>query len=226
MGLTVTPASLTITAQDQSKVYGTTASLGTLAFTTAGLVNADSVSGVTLTSPGSIATASVLGGPYAITPSAAQGSGLSNYAISYVNAPVGLTVFAAPELIANGAPSLGTSVFPTSTQPGSDGLSGLSAGALSELPLFGVSSETVGNIPHSAQVEPVDSPGDVVADAAFGLSPIGSGTVPQAGGSHSRQQATIPGHQEYEGHLCTQRNMKGILDPHGATKMHFTNLCS
>ena len=93
-GLTVNPATLTITANDQSKIYGTVANLGTTAFTETGLVtaNGDTVTGVTLTSPGSGATATVLGGPYAITPSAAAGTGLSNYTIVYDNAPIGLTV--------------------------------------------------------------------------------------------------------------------------------------
>ena len=89
--LTVTPASLTVTATDQSKVYGTTANLGTTSFTTWGLVGSDSVSGVTLSSPGSVATAGVNGGtPYALYASGAVGSGLSNYNIHYVVG--GLTV--------------------------------------------------------------------------------------------------------------------------------------
>jgi hypothetical protein len=94
VGLTVNPATLTITANDQSKVYGTVANLGTTGFTETGLVtaNGDTVSGVTLTSTGSAASATVLGGPYIITPSAAAGTGLSNYTIVYDNAPTGLTV--------------------------------------------------------------------------------------------------------------------------------------
>ena len=83
---TVDPASLTITASDQSKTYGQTASLGTTAFTENGLVtaNGDSITGVTLTSLGSVATANVTSSPYTITASSATGSGLSNYTIAYV----------------------------------------------------------------------------------------------------------------------------------------------
>ena len=92
--LAVTPRPMTITASGQSKLYGSAAILGTSAFTTSGLVNNDSVTGATLTSPGSSATASVAGGPYAITPSAAVGSGLSNYTIGYINGQ--LTVNPAP----------------------------------------------------------------------------------------------------------------------------------
>jgi hypothetical protein len=88
--LTVNPAALTITASNQSKTYGATANLGTTAFTEAGLVNSDTITGVTLTSAGSAAAANV--GVYTLTPSAALGTGLSNYTIAYRPAPVGLTV--------------------------------------------------------------------------------------------------------------------------------------
>ena len=54
-------------------------------FTTSGLVNGDTVTSVTLTSTGAAATATVAGSPYAIVPSAAVGTGLGNYTISYVN---------------------------------------------------------------------------------------------------------------------------------------------
>src|SRR6202041_1634365 len=59
--LTVNPAALTVTASSQAKTYGQTASLG---FTTSPLFNSDSVDGVTLTSAGAAATASVGGSPY------------------------------------------------------------------------------------------------------------------------------------------------------------------
>ncbi len=54
-------------------------------FTTSGLVNSDTVTSVTLTSPGAAATAAVAGSPYSIIPSAAVGTGLGNYNISYVD---------------------------------------------------------------------------------------------------------------------------------------------
>jgi len=81
--LTVNPATLTVTASNQSKTYGTTLDLGTTAFTETGLVNSDTLTAVTLSSPGTVATATVAGGHYAITPSNAAGTGLSNYTISY-----------------------------------------------------------------------------------------------------------------------------------------------
>ena len=95
--LTVTPANLTITANAASKTYGTTGGLSGTAFTASGLVNGDAVTGVTETSGGSAATAGV--GSYVITPSAATGTGLGNYSISYTNGtltvtPANLTVTA------------------------------------------------------------------------------------------------------------------------------------
>jgi hypothetical protein len=81
--LTVNPAALTITASGQAKTYGQTAALGTTAFTTSGLVNSDTVSGVTLSSTGAVGTAGA--GTYAIVPGSAVGTGLSNYTIGYVN---------------------------------------------------------------------------------------------------------------------------------------------
>jgi hypothetical protein len=85
-GFSIGKASLTITANDQQKAFGQSLDLGTTAFTPSGLVASDSVSAVTLTSPGSGAGAAV--GNYAIVPSAAvagNGTDLSNYAITYVN---------------------------------------------------------------------------------------------------------------------------------------------
>ena len=82
--LAVTPAPLTITAMDASKVYGQTPTLS--AFTTTALQNGESIGSVTETSPGTLANAPVAG-PYAIIPSAASGGTFtpSNYAITYVN---------------------------------------------------------------------------------------------------------------------------------------------
>ncbi|MDP9011820.1 MAG: filamentous hemagglutinin N-terminal domain-containing protein [Pseudomonadota bacterium] len=115
--LAVNPASLTVTASNQSKTYGTTLALGNSAFTEVGLVNSDTLSAVTLSSPGSPATATVAGGPYAITASNAVGTGLSNYSISYVNGslavnPAALTVTASNQSKTYGTTlALGSSVF-------------------------------------------------------------------------------------------------------------------
>ena len=116
--LSVTPAALTVTASSQAKTYGQTATLG---FTTSPLFNSDSVDGVTLTSAGAAATASVGGSPYVITASNAVGSGLSNYTISYVNGALSVTPAALTVTAANqswGSVSLvGGSLVPGNVAP-------------------------------------------------------------------------------------------------------------
>ena len=83
--LTVSPKPLTITANNRTKTYGATVAFAGTEFAAGGLVNADTVTGVTLTSAGAAASATVAGSPYSIVPSAAVGTGLSNYTISYVS---------------------------------------------------------------------------------------------------------------------------------------------
>jgi prolyl-tRNA editing enzyme YbaK/EbsC (Cys-tRNA(Pro) deacylase) len=98
--LTVGQANLSITAGNQSKPYGAALVLGTTNFTASGLLNSDTVSGVTLTSSGSGSTATV--GAYSIVPGAATGTGLANYSIAYNSGT--LTVNNATPIIA-GAPT-------------------------------------------------------------------------------------------------------------------------
>jgi len=83
--LTVTPAPLTVTASDVSKVYGQTPTLS--GFSSTGLVNSETIGSITETSIGSAATASVSVSPYVITASNATGGTFAkaNYSISYVN---------------------------------------------------------------------------------------------------------------------------------------------
>ena len=76
---------LTVTATDRSKTYGEALVLGDSAFTAAGLRPGDSVTSVTLASGGGAAAAAVSGSPYRIVPSAATGTGLDKYAITYVD---------------------------------------------------------------------------------------------------------------------------------------------
>lgn len=94
----ITPAPLTVTALDVTKVFGETPTLSL--FTTAGLVNSETVASVTETSPGTAATAAVPG-PYAITPSAATGGTFtpSNYTITYVNGALLVTPVAVPPIV-------------------------------------------------------------------------------------------------------------------------------
>src|SRR5207244_3235125 len=82
---TIDKRGLDITANNQSKNYGDTFNFTGSEFTTGAgqLVNGDSVTSVTLTSTGAAVSATVGGSPYGIVPSAALGSGLGNYIISY-----------------------------------------------------------------------------------------------------------------------------------------------
>jgi hypothetical protein len=88
--LTITHRALTITANSRSKNFGETVVFTGTEFTTGAgqLVPGDTVTSVTLTSTGAPAAAGVGGHP--IVPSAAVGSGLTNYNIQYV--PGTLTV--------------------------------------------------------------------------------------------------------------------------------------
>jgi filamentous hemagglutinin family protein len=97
--LTVTPAVLIVTADNADKLYGQSITLPTTAFTAAGLVNGDTLAGVSLTSAGTAATAAVAGSPYAITPSAAVGGSYvaTNYVTTYVDGV--LTVRPAPLVV-------------------------------------------------------------------------------------------------------------------------------
>jgi hypothetical protein len=79
----ITPRSMTITAGDLSKTFGATITFAGTEFTVVGLLNTDLVNGMTLTSAGVDATAAA--GMYAIVPSAAAGTGLDNYNITYLN---------------------------------------------------------------------------------------------------------------------------------------------
>jgi hypothetical protein len=95
--LAVGPANLTVTANNRTKTYGSTATFLGTEFAAVGLLNGDTVTHVSLTSSGAAATATV--GSYNIVPSNASGTGLSNYNISYNNGtlavgPANLTVTA------------------------------------------------------------------------------------------------------------------------------------
>ncbi|WP_183865510.1 MBG domain-containing protein, partial [Pedobacter cryoconitis] len=86
--LTVTPAALTITADNQTKGYG--AALPTLTASASGFVNGDTFASLTtqpVLSTTATAASSVAGSPYVITPSGAVSA---NYSINYV--PGNLTV--------------------------------------------------------------------------------------------------------------------------------------
>jgi hypothetical protein len=125
--LTIDKAALTITAESTSKTYGQAMTFAGTEFSTAGLVNGDTVSGVTLTSAGAAANSGVAGSPYAIVASSAVGSGLDNYTICYVAgslavspAPLTITACNASKITgeANPAFTVGYSGFVLGEGPG------------------------------------------------------------------------------------------------------------
>ena len=129
--LTVNAATLTITANDDSKTYGTPKTFSSTAFTESGLVNGDTITGVTETSTGAPASATV--GAYNIVPSAATGTGLSNYTIGYANGT--LTVNPATLTItANNAMKVYGAALPMLSASYSGLVNGDSAGSLATPP--------------------------------------------------------------------------------------------
>jgi hypothetical protein len=88
--LTITASNLTITANSTSKAFGTTLSFAGTEFTTSALVSGDSVTSVTLQANGGTNATDAVGS-YTIIPSAATGSGLGNYNLSYANGTLTVT---------------------------------------------------------------------------------------------------------------------------------------
>lgn len=174
--LTVTAAPLTVTAANASKTYG--AVFNGTAFTTSGLVNGDTVTGVTLSSPGAAATAAVAASPYAIVPSAAAGTGLANYAIAYSNG----------SLTVNPAPLTITATSASKTYGGS-----FSGTAFTSSTLFNgdtVSSVTLTSPGAPATAAVAGSPYAIVPSAAIGTG-LANYTISYASGALAVNRATL-----------------------------------
>jgi uncharacterized repeat protein (TIGR03803 family) len=120
--LSVSPAPLTVTAKNQSKTYGQTVAFAGTEFTTSGLLNNDAVSSVTLMSSGAAASATVAASPYAIVPSAAAGSGLANYTITYANGALTVNPAALTITANNRAKTFGQTVTFAGTEFSASGL--------------------------------------------------------------------------------------------------------
>ncbi len=86
-GLTanITPKDLYITADNQAKCQGVGVTLNGTEFSVSGIISPDEVTSVTLTSAGTSAGTAASSTAYNILPSAAVGSGLSNYTLHYNN---------------------------------------------------------------------------------------------------------------------------------------------
>jgi hypothetical protein len=146
--LAVTPAPLTVTANNAVKTYGQSVTFGPMAFTSTGLRNGDTIVGVTETSLGALATAAVAGSPYTIVPSNAVGGTYvsSNYTTTYLPGTLAITP-AALTITANSltktygeAVSLSPSAFTASGLQNGDTIGGVteaSAGAAASAPVAG-----------------------------------------------------------------------------------------
>ena len=165
--LAVNTASLTITANSRSKIYGQAVSFAGTEYTPAGLVNGDTVSSVTLSSAGAATSATVAGSPYSIAPSSAVGPGLGNYAISYQPGVLTVTPAALTITANNRSKTYGQAVTFAGTEFTLTGLQ---------------NSDTVGTVTltssgAAAAAEVAGSPYSIVPSAASGGTGLGNYTI-------------------------------------------------
>jgi len=172
--LTVSPANLTVTASNAMKVYGQS---GTLlnAFSTTSLLNNETVGSVTETSSGTAATASVLGGPYAIIPGNAVGGtfNASNYNILYMNGALTVTPANLVITVANTTKYYGeTPILTAFTVNGL--LNGETIGAFTETSPGTAQSASVAGSPYPIQFSPAS--GGTFINSNYNISYI-NGTL-------------------------------------------------
>ena len=160
--LTVTPAPLTISANNQSKVYG--AGLPTLTASYSGLVNGDTLASLTSVaslSTTATATSHVSGNPY---PIAASGAADADYAISY--AAAALTVTPAPLTIAaNSQSKLYGAALPTLTASYAGFVNGDTSASLTSLASLSTTATAASHVAGSPYT--ISASGAVDADYAI-----------------------------------------------------------
>ncbi len=145
--LSVTTAPLTITADDQTKIYG--AALPTLTASYTGFVNGNTQASLTTQptlSTTATAASSVAGSPYPITPSGAVDA---DYSISYVAGSLSVTT-APLTITADDQNSIAGQALPTLTASYNGFVNGDTAGSLTTQPTVtttGTSSSPVGPYP-------------------------------------------------------------------------------
>jgi filamentous hemagglutinin family protein len=153
----ITPAPLTIQANNNTKVYGQTFTPASTAFTTpVAPVAGEIVGSVTETSPAGTPPTAAVPGPYAITPSAATGGTFtpSNYIITYVNGA--LTVTPAPLTVkANDA----TKIYGQTFTP---------AGTAFTTPVAPQNGETVGSV---TETSPTGTPPTAAVPGPYAITP-------------------------------------------------------
>jgi hypothetical protein len=146
--LTINPAPLTITASNASKTYGQTAALAATAFSSAGLLNGDTIEGVTLTSTGAAPTAPI--GAYALVPSAASGPRAGNYSITYSNGTLTVSTTSLTITADNASKYVGTTLTFVGTEFMAAGLqNGETIGSVTLTSAGALSTATVAGSPYS-----------------------------------------------------------------------------
>ena len=130
----ITPHTLTITADNQSKMVGDSFTFTGTEFTSSGLQNGQTIGSVTLTSAGADASASAAGSPYSIVPSNATGGTFtpSNYSIGYV---AGLFTVNAPA-VSNTVPPIPSTVTEIITGNSAANYNGSSGSASDDVSQF------------------------------------------------------------------------------------------
>jgi hypothetical protein len=177
---TITPKALTITASSVPKTYGAAVTFAGTEFTAGGLVGSDNVTSVTLTSAGAAAGATVAGSPYAIVASAATGTGLGNYTISYVDGALTLSPKALTVTANNRTKIYGATVTFAGTEFAAGGL-------VNGDTVTGVTLTSAGA---AASAAVAGSPYSIVPSTAAGTG-LGNYTISYVSGSLTVSKASI-----------------------------------
>jgi hypothetical protein len=183
--LSVTPAALTITADNQSKAYG--AALPTLTASFSGLVNGDTSASLT-TAPtlSTTATASSHVGSYPITPA---GAVAGDYRISYVDGTLSVTP-AALTITADNQSKIYGAVLPTLTASYSGFVNGDTSASLTTAPTLSTTATAASHVGSY----PITPAGAIDADYTISYLP-GTLTVTPATplpiAANDRHSATI-----------------------------------
>ena len=173
--LTINPVALTITANNQAKVYG--AALPTLTASYSGFVNGDTADNLT-TQPtlNTTATASspVAGNPYTVT---ASGAADSDYTISYASGTLTITA-AALTITANNQTKVYGAAVPTLTASYTGFVNGDTSATLTTQPTLTTTATVRSNL--SANPYPINASGAVDSDYAISYAPGNLTVTPAA----------------------------------------------
>ncbi len=159
VSINVKKAAVTITANSSNKTYGDSMSFAGTEFTADGLVLGDTVTSVSLTSAGAVSSATVAGSPYSIVPSAAAGTGLANYNVTYVNGSLTVNQKALSITANNLSKAYGDTVTFAGTEFTADGLANGDT----------VTSVALGSAGAAADAAVDGGPYPIVASGAVGM---------------------------------------------------------